>query len=148
MRAMRESGMQAFTSNGRGQYIVVAVVVSTLNRPFYPASSVPSVSVFIPYPREIPILWSHTVRQRRTKNWNIIAFSSVSKWNASVPGTRTQQHNQYQRDKNKKIIKPITKSEMKHNTNDARTSPSKKKCPVQNPNSISQKECLQCQGVR
>ena len=38
---------------------VVVVVVFKLNRPFYPASSVHPVSVLIPYPREIMILWSH-----------------------------------------------------------------------------------------
>ena len=36
--------------------------------PFYPASSVHPVSVVIPHPREIYILWSQTVRQRKTKN--------------------------------------------------------------------------------
>ena len=46
----------------------VVVVVFTLNRRFYPASSVHPVSVLIPYPDEILILWSQTVRQRKTKN--------------------------------------------------------------------------------
>ena len=49
--------------------VVVVAVVFTLTRPFYPASSVHPVSVLISYPREIPILlWSHTVRQRKTEN--------------------------------------------------------------------------------
>ena len=41
-------------------FVVVVVVVFTLNRPFYPASSVHPVSVLIPSPREILILWSQT----------------------------------------------------------------------------------------
>ena len=46
---------------------VVVVAVFTLNGPFYPASSVHPVSVLIPYPREILILWSQTaVRHRKT----------------------------------------------------------------------------------
>ena len=45
-------------------------VVFTLNRPFYPASSVHPVSTLIPYPREIHVLllWSQTVRQKKPKN--------------------------------------------------------------------------------
>ena len=50
--------------------VVVVVVVFTLNRPFCPASSAHPVSVLILYPREILILWSLTVRQRKTKNKN------------------------------------------------------------------------------
>ena len=59
-------------------------VVFTLNRPFYPASSAHPVSVLIPYPGEILILWPQTVRQRKTKKspgyqgmYKIIANSSV-----------------------------------------------------------------------
>ena len=52
-----------------------AAVVFTSNRPFYPASVHP-VSVLIPYPRELLILWSQTVRQRMTKKHKIIANSS------------------------------------------------------------------------
>ena len=48
--------------------VVVVVVVFTLNRSFYPATSaVPPVSFLIIRPREIQILWSQTVRQRKTK---------------------------------------------------------------------------------
>ena len=47
--------------------MICHVVVFTLNRSFYPASSVHPVSVLIPYPREILILWSQTVRQSKTK---------------------------------------------------------------------------------
>ena len=47
--------------------VVVIVVVCTSNRPFYPASSAHPVSVLIPCPREILILWSQTVRQTKTK---------------------------------------------------------------------------------
>ena len=43
---------------------VVVVVVFTLNRLFYPASSVLPVSVLIPYPREILMLWSQTAVRR------------------------------------------------------------------------------------
>ena len=48
--------------------VVVAVVVFTLNRSFHPTTSaVPPVSFLILHPREIQILWSRTVRQRKTK---------------------------------------------------------------------------------
>ena len=44
------------------------VVVFTLNRSFYPTTSaVPPVSFLILHPREIQILWSKTVRQKKTK---------------------------------------------------------------------------------
>ena len=49
---------------------VVVVVVSTLNHPFSPASSVDPVPVLIPYPREILIMWSQTLRQRKTEKYN------------------------------------------------------------------------------
>ena len=49
--------------------VVVVVVVFTLNRHFYPASSVHPVPVLISYPREILIRWSQTVRQRKTKKY-------------------------------------------------------------------------------
>ena len=42
-------------------------VVFTLNRSFYPTTSVHAVSVLILHPREILNLWSQTVRQRKTK---------------------------------------------------------------------------------
>ena len=45
----------------------VVCVVFTLNRSFYPTTSVHPVSVLIVHPREIEIMWSHTVRQRKTK---------------------------------------------------------------------------------
>ena len=41
-------------------------VAYTLNRPFYPASSVHAVSVLIPCSREMLVMWSQTVRQRKT----------------------------------------------------------------------------------
>ena len=44
--------------------VVVVIVVFTLNRLFYPASSVLPVSVLIPYPREILMLWSQTAVRR------------------------------------------------------------------------------------
>jgi len=47
--------------------IVVFVVVFTLNRHPYPASSVNPTSVVNPDPREILIVWPQTVRQRHTK---------------------------------------------------------------------------------
>ena len=48
--------------------VVVVVVVFTLNRSFHPtASAVTPVSFLILHPREIQILWSRTVRQRKTK---------------------------------------------------------------------------------
>ena len=51
------------------RHLVVVVAVFILNRPFYQASSVHPVSVLIPYPRDMLILWSQTtVRQRKTKN--------------------------------------------------------------------------------
>ena len=66
------------------------VVVFTLNRSFYPTTSaVPPVSFLILHPREIQILWSQTVRQRKTKRQRI----KVGKSSASVPGTRAQQKN-------------------------------------------------------
>ena len=46
------------------------VVVFTLNRSFYPttsAAAVPPVSFLILHPREIQVLWSQTMRQRKTK---------------------------------------------------------------------------------
>ena len=49
---------------------LVAVVVFIFNRPFYPASSLHPVSVLIPYPREILIMWSQAVRQRKTNEKN------------------------------------------------------------------------------
>ena len=48
----------------------ICCVVFTLNRCFYPASSVHPVSVLIPYPREILFLWSQTVRQRKPPTEN------------------------------------------------------------------------------
>ena len=49
--------------------VVVVVVVFTLNRSFYPTTSaVPPVSFLILHPREMQIMWSQTVRQRKTKN--------------------------------------------------------------------------------
>ena len=48
--------------------VVVVVVVFTLKRSFYPTTSaVHPVSFLILHPREIQILWSQTVRQRKTK---------------------------------------------------------------------------------
>ena len=47
--------------------VVVVAAVFTLNRPFYPALSAHPVSALILYPKEILILWSQTVRQRKTK---------------------------------------------------------------------------------
>ena len=48
--------------------VVVVVVVFTLNRSFYPTTSaVPPVSFLILHPREMQIMWSQTVRQRKTK---------------------------------------------------------------------------------
>ena len=45
------------------------VVVFTLNCSFYPTTSAAHpVSVLILYPREIQIMWSQTVRQRKNKN--------------------------------------------------------------------------------
>ena len=46
----------------------VVVVVFTLNRSFYPTTSaVPPVSFLILHPREIQIMWSQTLRDRKTK---------------------------------------------------------------------------------
>ena len=42
-------------------------VVFTLNRSFYPTTSVHPASVLILHPREIQIMWSQTVRQRKNK---------------------------------------------------------------------------------
>ena len=72
---------------------VVGVVVFTLNRPFYPASSVHPVSVLIPYPRETLILWSQTVRQRKTK---IIIKKNTGKFKcraSGMPAYRVREHN-------------------------------------------------------
>ena len=83
----------------------LVIAVFTLNRPFYPSSSVHPVSVLIPHPREILILWSQTVRQRKTKNKTKSQIQVSSKWSVSVPGTRTQQHKQDRKNKSKKTIK-------------------------------------------
>ena len=92
------------------------VVVFTLNRPFYPASSVHPVSVLIPNPREILIMWSQTaVRQRKTKNKIKSQIQVPSEWSVSVPGTRSQQHTQDRKNKSKKTLKPKNKSEIKKN---------------------------------
>ena len=70
--------------------VVVVVDVFTLNRSFYSTTSaVPPVSFLILHRREIQILWSQTVRQRKTKRERI----KVGKSSASVPGTRAQQKN-------------------------------------------------------
>ena len=53
-------------------------------------SSTPTVSVLVLHPREIQILWSQTVKQRKTKQSNGELFQ-VGKSNANVPGTRAQQ---------------------------------------------------------
>ena len=67
---------------------LVVVVVFKLNRSFYPTTSaVPPVSFLILRPREIQILLSQTVRQRKTKRYRI----KVGKSSASVQGTRAQQ---------------------------------------------------------
>ena len=48
--------------------VVVVVVVFTLNRSFYAATSaVPPGSFLILDPREIQIMWSQTVKKRKTK---------------------------------------------------------------------------------
>lgn len=71
----------------------ICCVVFTLNRCFYPASSVHPVSVLIPYPRQTIILWSQIMRQRKKKG-KIIASETVKKQVKclNVPGARTQQH--------------------------------------------------------
>ena len=81
--------------------IVVVFVVFTSSLPFYPTSSVHPVSVLIPYPREIVILWSQTLRQRETKNKTKQQIQVSSKLSVSVPGTRTQQHKQDRNNKSK-----------------------------------------------
>ena len=49
-------------------YYIAVVVVFTLNRSFYPTTSaVPPVSFLILHPREIQIMWSQTVRQKKNK---------------------------------------------------------------------------------
>ena len=49
-------------------FVVVVVVVFTLNRSFYAATSaVPPGSFLILDPREIQIMWSQTVKKRKTK---------------------------------------------------------------------------------
>ena len=102
--------------------VVVAVVfVFTLNRPFYPASSVQPVSVVIPYPREIPILWSQTVRRRKTKKYKMVANSSVKHVECQRPGyenTTTQARPEI---KTERQYIQTPKSEMKNITNDAST---------------------------
>ena len=64
-------GFQDRTPERRNVVVVVVVVVVavfTINRSFYPTTSaVPQVSFLILHPREIQILWSQTVRQRKTK---------------------------------------------------------------------------------
>ena len=67
-----------YTANTR-TYVLFkfVVVVLILNCPFYPASSVHPVSVLISYTREILIMWSQTVRQRKTK-YTIIANSCLA----------------------------------------------------------------------
>ena len=106
-------------------YQVVVVVVFTLNRPFYPASSVHPVSVLIPFPREILLLWSQTVRQRKTKK---IKLNRKFKCQASevlayrVREHTNTQHKQDRKNKSKKAIKRKRKeTEIKQNTNGART---------------------------
>ena len=75
---------------------LVVVVVFTLNRSFYhTTSAVPPVSFLIPHPREIQVLWSQTVRQRKTKR----SIIKVGKSSASVPGTRAQQKKRHPRNK-------------------------------------------------
>ena len=67
------------------------VVVFTLNRSFYPTTSaVHPVSVLILHPREMQILWSQTVRQRKTKRWRIkVGKSSTSVYRVrDVHGTK------------------------------------------------------------
>ena len=53
-------------------------------------SAVPPVSFLILHPREIQILWSQTVRQRKTER-QIIKIGKSSASYRSVPGTRAQQ---------------------------------------------------------
>ena len=46
----------------------IVVVVFTLYRSFYPTTSaIPTVSFLILHPREIQILWSQTLRKKKTK---------------------------------------------------------------------------------
>ena len=85
---------------------IVVVVVFTLNRSFYPTTSpVPPVPFLILHPRELQILWSQTVRQRKTKRWRI----KVGKSSASVPGTRARQTNKKRHQRNKSYEKKNTK---------------------------------------
>ena len=82
---------------------LLVCTVFTLNLPFYPTSSVHPVSVLVSYyllsyGRDLLIMWSQTVRQRKTKTSNNRKFmSKTSEMAASVPGTKTQQHKQDRR---------------------------------------------------
>ena len=72
--------------------VVVVVVVFTLNRSFYPTTAaVHPVSVLIFYPREIQILWSQTVRQKKQKS---LESRHVDQSIANAPGTRAPQTRQ------------------------------------------------------
>ena len=57
--------------------VCVVCVVFTLNRSFYPTTSVHPVSVLIVHPREIQILWSQTVRQGKPKQPQLIKVKQV-----------------------------------------------------------------------
>ena len=66
-------------------------------------SAVHPVSVLILYPRKIRIVWLQTVRKRKTKTTAI--NQGKSKWNACVPGTRTQQNKPDQKNKKTKNLR-------------------------------------------
>ena len=59
--------MGSSLGNDRVEVVVVVVVVFALNRSFYPTTSAVPPVFFLINPREIQIMWSQTVRQRKTK---------------------------------------------------------------------------------
>ena len=96
-------------------------VVFTLNRPFYPASSVRPVCVLIPYPRVIIIMWLQTVGQRKTENKNNREFTSQASKRSAYrirDNTNTIKTRKYELKYNETKIN----YGMKQNTNDARRS--------------------------
>ena len=90
----------------QSSFFVGVVVFLTLHRPFYPALSVHAVSLLIPYPREIRILWSQTVRQEKAENVKKVSTSSVKQMKCQRTGYENTTTHARPGNTNKNATKP------------------------------------------
>ena len=103
-------GQNLWPSCERTTLVVLGVsnqgIGNILHRSFYPTSSVHPVSVLILHPREIQIMWSQTVKQRKTKQNKMRIIL-----NANVPHTRAQQTRVPRITRNTKNVQQIKQKE-------------------------------------